>query len=189
MEVPSSTIWRNNSTGKVAPHNAYASDKSLREYGQSLKYTLESQPELKLFEFTSEFTDVHGNAATAITIAFNNDNVSQFNYDTATKTYKYTKDGYHQIDEHTQTDIAPTNVIVHTMDFKPINSEKGTYTLQQTGEGTAHYFTGGQQVSIKWKKIEGLPYQYFTEDDKPLKLNPGMTWIAFGKPDTQISYQ
>ena len=188
MKVPESVIWRYYDTGKVAPHNAYASYDSLLTHSQKLKYSLENTKTLDIFEFYPEFTAPDGEDASSITVSFYQENISQFDYQEDTNSYIYTKDGNHQVDEYNQKDVSPRNIIIHKMNFEPLNANSGTYSLDQAGEGTADYFTAGKHIQIKWKKETGQPYQYFNTDGQPLKLNPGMTWIAFGKENTEIQY-
>ena len=185
MKVAESVIWRFYDTGKEAPHNAYASYQSLSNFSQAQAY--ENESSVHPFEYNSEFTQPSGQPGQSVTIQFNGDNISQFDYKADSQTYAYTKDGSLQVDEYYQVGIEPTNIIVHKMDFQPLSASSGTYKVDLNGSGEAQYFTAGQSMTITWEKQEGQPFQYFDEAGQPLKLNPGMTWIALGKTDITVT--
>lgn len=189
MNVSSSTIWRYNDTGKFAPHNAYTSHQSLQKESQHKDFPIMVQTPSKAFNFAPNFTDIQGSPARKIQLSFNQNNISQFHYQADSQNYQYIKDGTVQVDETDQKPITPTNIIIHQVDYQPISPGGKTLTFQQKEQGTAQLFTAGSQQTIKWTNEKGQPYQYFTEEDQPLQLNPGMTWIAFANDKADIHAQ
>ena len=189
MKASSATIWRYTDTGKVAPHNAYSNIQRMMAYSQEKKFSTSVDTPSHAFSFTPKFADIQGQAATNIEVQFNNNNVSNFTYQEDTQNYQYSKDGTIQVDENDQTPIQPTNIIVHQVDYQPITAGGTTLKFDQASQGEAQLFTAGKHIPIKWTKRQGQPYQYTSQDGKALKLNPGMTWIAFASSKSNIQFQ
>ncbi len=115
----------------------------------------------------------------------------EYSYDRASNTYLRTVTGEGaQIDAASNVRVAPTNVVVLTMAFGPLNdgSTKHRLEAQLTGSGTAWIATNGHTVKGTWrKKSVNAPTLLYGPDGKPATLTPGQTFVNVVQTGTRIT--
>lgn len=178
-------FWRKGH--KRMPHNLYSSMEILREAQNDKGY--KELGEYTAFKFNEDEEDIQGEIANMITINYNKNNTTVYNYDLENKIYTRTKDGILHIDEIDQTKIIAKNIIVQEAKTRVIDNE-GRIEIDLIGEGKGKYITNGKFVDIKWKKPsrEGKTL-YYDLDDNEIIFNPGVTWIQVIGIDPNISIE
>ena len=175
---------------RVAPHNAYVTGQGLLDIADSLGVD-RSYPEgyQQNLSFNAADTQPQGADAPVIRLNYPVDN-PWFEYNAEDQLYYRFEYGAPHVDMETGEQLKFKNVIVQYTDHGFVGD---TYLLEihliKEGEGTGVYFTDGKAVPIKWKKETWEDRtHYFTEDGKPLNLNPGKTMIQIIPEANGISY-
>lgn len=178
-------FWRK--SHKKMPHNLYSSMKILRETQISKGY--KELGDYKPFKFKEDEEDIQGQLANTITINYNKNNITEYNYDLDNKVYTRKKDGKPHIDEIDETQIIAKNIIIQEAKTRVIDNE-GRINIDLIGEGKGKYITNGKFIDIKWKKQtrEGKTLYYDLEDNEII-FNPGVTWIQVVGIDPNITIE
>lgn len=176
-------IWRDDSTGKFAPHNAYSSSEAIRTYMDNAGYqTGQAQG---VFSFKEEFTPLEGEGsyeASDISLTYNEYETMSFKFKPQDNAYVRSISGQVQVDEHYKDEIKPSNVIILFMDMGYM--ENGIHRwMENIGEGEGIYLSGGRAMDIRWSKADRFEKTVLTYGDgSKVILNPGQTWIANFNP-------
>lgn len=175
-------FWRKNH--KKAPNNLYSSMEVLRQAQKDRGY--KELGDYTPFKFKEDEEDIQGDLANIITINYNKENSTVYNYDSENKVYIRTKDGELHIDEIGETQIVAKNIIIQEAKTKVIDN-LGRMQIDLIGEGNGKYITNGKFIDIKWKKQsrEGKTL-YYDLEDKEIVFNPGVTWIQVVGIDPDI---
>lgn len=188
ITVSSDTIWRYNDTGKEAPHNAYASGESLRNYAAACGYA--DQQKITGYRFHETPEVPKGDAASEVVVDFAGDNQSAFSYDQETGCYTFTKDGELQVDENNGERVQVQNIVIQETEYQPLPRDGSLWTCRQVGTGSGYYVSRGVRVPITWSKASADDEtKYYTADGQELVLNPGLTWVEVTDTDTGISFR
>lgn len=112
----------------------------------------------------------------------------EWNYDSATNSYKRSVGGEPQTDLNNDAQIAAKNVVVlFTTEKGPINEAKHMlYTT--TGTGDAWIFKNGDVLKVTWSKKDRESELEFLDKGKPVTLNRGLTWISVLAKGTPVTY-
>ncbi|MEL7646743.1 MAG: DUF3048 domain-containing protein [Sedimentibacter sp.] len=175
----SGAMQRYYDTGKVAPHNMYTTLKAIRSEAESRGYRTEGSFEgYKFNEETKKLSDVFQSFTYAkkISITYNRDNSTDYEYDSSSGTYKRFKDGEMHIDELDDKQLCAKNIIVIETS-KSVLDNAGRLYLGNVGEGKGFYMTEGQSTQITWKKASKTSRTRFYANGNEILLNPGNTWI------------
>lgn len=172
--VIGSQYWRNNDTGKVAPHNAYTNLVKAQDYVKKMGWHEDAQFENYYFNKTAKKPG--GEKAHEVIIDINSSNQTSYVFLPEKNVYERYKNRDKDLDENTQSPIEVSNIIVQNAKYYVYAAT--WQKVEQITEGTGYYISMGEMVPITWKKTsaESLT-RYFTEDGKELILNPGQTWI------------
>ncbi len=175
MALSGNYIWRDNSKGKVAPHNAYSSTSAIKEAITNMGY--HSGPAVGVFEYNLEDAQLTGTDAKRVYLGFSSSGAAEFNYDEATKEYKRNVGGVPHVDEIDGAQVTAKNIIVQLVNMGYYAN--GVHrTVDNVGEGTGYYITNGVSTEITWKKdSREAKTQFLDADGNPIKLNPGHTWV------------
>lgn len=175
-------FWRKGH--KKMPHNLYSSMEVLRKTQNEKGY--KELGEYTAFKFKEDEEDIYGQLANAVTINYNKNNTTVYNYDIDNKVYTRTKDGKLHIDEIGEAQIIAKNIIVQEAKTRVIDNE-GRIEIDLIGEGKGKYITNGRFIDIRWKKQsrEGKTL-YYDLDDNEIIFNPGVTWIQVVGIDPDI---
>ncbi|MDB5164647.1 MAG: hypothetical protein JWL89_273 [Candidatus Saccharibacteria bacterium] len=161
---------------REAPHNVYTSIATLNELEKAKGYNSS-----KYTGFARKLKDTPAKVPTAkaIDIAISSAlyNV-HYDYQAATNTYNRSEGGAGHIDANTNTAISPKNVVVLAMQYG-LEADDHHSQYATIGSGAAKIYQDGTVVDGTWTKADGASQFTFTDAaGKPIKLNPGQTWIT-----------
>lgn len=111
------------------------------------------------------------------------------NFDAASSTYKMNHNDSPQMDSHTNTQLAFTNVIILETDIS-VRDDVGRKNVNWQGgpNYNGYYMSGGHVQKIHWSKPGEYDYLTFTDEaGNPLSINRGKTYIAFNYPN-QVTF-
>jgi hypothetical protein len=112
----------------------------------------------------------------------------EWNYDSATNSYKRSQGGETHTDLNSGEQIMAENVIVLlTTEEGPID-EKKHMLYGTTGTGDAILFKNGEAKKITWSKKDTKSELQFLEKGQPVKLNRGMVWISVVNKKNTVQY-
>ncbi len=169
-------FWRDKT--RYAPHNMYASTKSLREFGNTFEEETFLYPRWKYHpdDYAPTY-DKTGNASPWIEFRPGTNMVS-WKYDAEKNEYIRFEGGKKYI-ETDGSEVRAKNIILMQMDMN-ILDEVGRRKFQTLGEGDADIFYDGVHFeNISWKKdSQNDRVQFFQNGSKePFPLRAGTTWI------------
>lgn len=171
---------------RFAPHNVYTSTAQLDALETAKGYT------------TSNFTGFPRKkespsakpTARSIDIALSSYlYASHYDYDSTTNSYKRSEGGKPHIDEKSGAQIAP-KVVIAMIIPRGIASD-GEHTNYATiGSGQTVVFQDGVIQTGTWQKTSLVSQITFSDvNGKPLKLNPGQTWITAVDSVSSVTYK
>ncbi|MDO5689830.1 MAG: DUF3048 domain-containing protein [Tissierellia bacterium] len=175
MKVGGEYIWRDNSKGKVAPHNAYSSTEAVRKYIDAVGY--ENRPGVGVFSFQVEDTDIEGEPAKSAILYYGSGSTSGYTYDESSKTYLRFVAGAPHMEESNNKQIAAKNIIIQ---LAPMGFyENGVHRwVELIGEGEGKFLTNGKVMDITWSKSDLNAKTVFKDGNgNEILLNPGQTWV------------
>ncbi len=179
MNLSGPEIWRDNSFGREAPHDAYSSTDVIKAYidKRDLNKT-EAQPP---FTINSQFTELDGEEALSLYLEFSGASTVLYQYDEKTKSYDRFADGEPMIDQLNDKIISPSNLILQLVPAGYMENGIHLY-YENVGSGEGYLFTGGQFIPIYWSKdSRESPTSFTDEEGNEIRVNPGQTWIeVFG---------
>ncbi len=170
----SSAYWR--VSNRYAPHNMYTSLPKLVDVANQKKFVPTN------FDSIPRKAEQASAAPTAKSIdlalsgfLYN----AHFDYDTPSNSYKRSEANKPHVDEKSGQQISPKVVIACVAQYQAgYNGVNSAYN--SVGEGKVYVFQDGVSTEGTWKKTSGKNQITFTSaDGKPIKLNPGQTWITF----------
>lgn len=184
--------------GKMAwEHTLVISGENLTKNIQKKGYrtTIEKAQPLKFH--TRDVTHVL-NEATHVEIPFQMSEkatpyaVSFFDYDEDTALYNKGHFGQAHVDGDDGSTLAFKNVLVLECEHSAIPGDKlGCISVDFTGTGTGKYFSKGHVIDIVWTKNSRTEtYSLFESNgEKPLKINPGKTYIGIVPTGTTVTVE
>ena len=182
--LSSGAYWRE--SHKKAPHNMYTSSDALLKEGTRLRYEVSSTFEFQ--PFGDDFEALTGNEASEITFVYKeptqSDKIGYFTSykynDDSNLYYRYTNGEMH-LDEDTQEHLSCTNILVQYAKTTVIDNE-GRLSIDLISTGKGKYYSGGKYIDVTWQKTSAnAPTIFYDQSNKPIKLNPGKTWIQVVK--------
>ncbi len=111
-----------------------------------------------------------------------------YSYDPKTNTYLRNEAGSPHIDANSNTQISPTVVIAlvipYSLEADHYHSDYGVI-----GSGQAYIFQDGGVTVGNWSKTSSATQITFTDQaSKPIKLDPGQTWVTAISHSTDVKY-
>ena len=106
-------------------------------------------------------------------------NLVTYRYARSDNTYKRSVSGEgKQFDAANGERIAPRNVVIMYVDFKPLGDRKHRLEADLIGSGKAIVFTNGRRIDGTWKKA-GMtkPTIFYTKSGEPVTLTAGQTFV------------
>jgi hypothetical protein len=160
-----------------APHNLFANLSELRELMDDREWDNPIEDSFVKFESLPELNDYEDAETVHIYYPFPQYFV-RYDYDDKNQSYlRYQADSPH-IDHATESQIAPSNIVVMITNYYPTD-EEGRLYMKTEGSGEMYLFRNGKVVSGTWKKIDSLStLKFYDEDDHELTFQPGSTWIS-----------
>lgn len=170
---------------RFAPHNLYTSIKALRKEMKRLKYARPSK--FEGFKRKVESQKAAGKPARNINFAISGELYDvRFAYDSKKNNYKRYLGGLPHRDHKSGKQITPKVVVALVTSY----SQNGIYSVYKTtGSGKIIVFQDGKATRGIWKKPSAKSsLQFFDSSGKPLRLNPGQTWITALKSTNEARY-
>jgi len=115
-----------------------------------------------------------------------------YQYDQQTNSYNRSEGGAPQIGANSNKQISPQVVIGMVVPWSQgsLDTSDAYYSVyQDIGSGQVYVFQNGQLTTGKWYKPSiKAPLSFTTDQGKPLKLNPGQTWITVIGSSNDLTY-
>ncbi|HXE10093.1 MAG TPA: DUF3048 domain-containing protein [Verrucomicrobiae bacterium] len=172
-------------TSRAAPHNVYTSIAALNQLEAGKGYTSSK------FTGFPRKTDAPSKAPNAksidLTLSGPLYNV-HYDYVASSNSYARSEAGAPHIDANTNAQISPKVVVALVM---PYSLEADGYHSDYStiGSGPAYFFQDGNVTTGQWAKSSGYSQFTFTDGSgKPVKLNPGQTWLTAVSGTNRVNY-
>lgn len=181
LYAPDEILWREKH--RKAPHNTYASFKSLNKWADKMKYRKDYKLESWKFAYPEENKEVKKNAK-EFKIIYKEPvkgdpkgYYSGFKYDEKNGYYLRYVNGEPHVDEVSKEQLKAYSIIVQRADTQTLDNE-GRLAVDLVGKGNGYYFHNGMMQEIKWeKKSDAARTEYMTETGEELIFIPGALWI------------
>jgi hypothetical protein len=174
-------------SSRFAPHNMYTSLAGLRDLSNSKGYTKST-----FTPFPRKEKEEPSKSPTAKSINFGVSGADynvHYDYDPASNTYKRSEGGEVHVDNETKAQLSPKVVIALAMPYS-LMADGYHSDYQTTGSGNMLVFQDGNVYPGTWSKAGPKDQFVFTgQDNKPLALNPGQTWISVLSDISKATYQ
>ena len=187
---------------KSSPHDSYLDwsevERKITENGW-----WNERVELKGFRFLEEPKDdddkkkdedkdetqaLEGEAATYITVNYGASNC-EYTYDSETKLYTRTIDGYDYVDRETNKSIKVSNVLVQRV-YSSVLDYKGRLSIDMCAGGDAVLYTNGVAIEGTWSRNSLDSRTVFVDKDgNEFKLQVGKTWVQVADQGCYISHE
>lgn len=188
MGVDGRVYWRDNTYDK-SWHNLYTGVDKLYEMGVTTK-GYRSETEVKHLEYYKQDTDLESGTETEkINIPYSNFYNVSYEYDSENKVYKRYVDGSYHMSQ-TGECLTAKNIIIYKVRNYNLNDgeNKGRQNIENIGSGTGYYITNGKAVNINWSKpSRGAKTVYTLENQNPLVLNPGNTFVQIVPANANVT--
>lgn len=186
MYTSTDVMWRNNSTGKWAPHNVYASWETLMDYA---KNTGKGEPsKFTPYYYHPDVQTPDGTPASYVDVQATPGLVNRFEFDKESDAMLLYRNDKLALDEYPNEAIEIQNLIIQYAAYGHDEVNPNVRAVKQVGSGEGFYYSRGQYVPITWsKESPTAPTLYFV-DGEPLILNPGLTWISVVDLDANVDF-
>ena len=187
--------WHRNTGTRPLEHSSYAgwermanhiSSRNIRDYiGENPSYSF-------AFSAPGDSPQVPAaGIAERVVVPFSSTYVRTFVFDPETGLYMVEdQSGPHQ-DAETMEQIAVANVLIQFTAMQVVDAEgrRNVQTINAAG-GHGYLATGGEYRPVRWvKDSHTAPMRWYFEDDTPLLLTPGATWINVIQSGTEITFE
>lgn len=171
---------------REAPHNVYTGIGTLNQLEASKGYATSKYTG---FEHKKKDSPARVPTAKAIDLAISGPTYNaHYDYSAATNTYNRSEGGAPHIDSNTNTQISPKVVIALVMPYS-LESDGYHSSYSTIGTGPAYFFQDGTVATGSWTKSANNSQFTFTDAaGKPIKLNPGQTWITAVGATNKVTY-
>lgn len=184
----SKPYWREYSAGVATEHTMYTSTQKLRDEATALGYTTANN--FPIYRFKDDPIDMEKEAlplSQKVSVDFSNSSYNvYFQYDRETNSYKRFLSGKAHTDRVTKSQLNPKNIIVMTVNRKPVVTrinEPG-YEMTTTGSGKAKIFIDGKMIEGTWKKNSSADREIFYDSaGVEITFNRGQFWICVIPPE------
>ena len=125
--------------------------------------------------------------ANNVTIKYSGYITNTYEYDSESGVYKRFVNGEEHTDYVTKEQYTFKNIITYQVDNYTLNDgeNKGRQDIENIGEGTGYYISGGYAVPITWEKSSRASQtKYYLESGEELVVNDGNTFIQI-QPEGQ----
>ncbi len=184
----SKTGWRDTSLNVSSEHTLFTSIAKLNNGIGSKRTTRNNDLLLNYSVDEIDMASLEGaTAATNISIPYSNSYVTSYVYDAENGYYLRSVNGKEHTDYVTKKQYHFKNIITYQVKNTTLNDgeNKGRQTIENVGEGTGYYISGGYSVPIKWvKKSRKDQTKYYYTNGEELKVNDGNTFIQI-QPTSQ----
>ncbi len=190
----SDPYWRERSVGIATEHTMYTGTPRLREQVQKNNYTTANN--FNVFRFKDDPAGDEKDvlpASQKVAVKFSSDQYNvEFSYDKATNSYKRALAGSPHVDQISKNQINPKNLIVMTVNRKPVTTRinESGYEMTTVGAGKAKIFIDGKTIDGSWKKTSKTDRELFYDaNGQEITFNRGQFWIAVIPPDASVTVE
>lgn len=167
---------------RVRPHSTYTSYERLMDAWKLVEFREEIAPDfVRKLQFNEEDTATEAGVVTdKLTLSFSYYQEPYFEFNKEEGLYGRFQFDEPHIDVETNEQLKFKNIIIQLTDMWVIKGDDaGRMDMSLIGTGTGYFVSNGKSIPITWKKTSHTsPTQYFLEDETPLLINKGKTWIA-----------
>ncbi|MCR5705112.1 MAG: DUF3048 domain-containing protein [Eubacterium sp.] len=168
-------------SGKVAPHNLYATGAKLKEgikaLGYETKYDSDYDGHFAFAQEEEPVTLEDGKKANSVQMGYLI-NHPWFEYNKEKGQYYRFQYGGKHIDDLTNKQLHFSNIIIQFVDATLYPDNK-SLNMTLTGSGSGWYITAGRAEKITWKKNKDLGQtSYYDASGEKIILNQGKTYIG-----------
>ncbi len=111
----------------------------------------------------------------------------EYVYDRNDNVYLRSQAGEAHLDELTEKQISPKNVVVQYIETRLADELR--LSMETVGEGEALVFMDGQVTEAKWEKqSRESRTRFYDLNDKEIRFNAGSTWIEVVPTDREVEY-
>ena len=189
----SKTGWRDNTLNVATEHRLFTSIEKLnsglgnirteRDNDLLLNYSID---ELDLSSYVGAIP------ANNVTIKYSGYITNTYEYDSESGVYKRFVNGEEHTDYVTKEQYTFKNLITYQVDNYTLNDgeNKGRQDIENIGEGTGYYISGGYAVPITWEKSSRASQtKYYLESGEELVVNDGNTFIQIQPEDQTLTIE
>ncbi len=164
---------------RPAPHNLYVNTSDLFPLGDGAG---PPEPWFGYREDGEQIVDSAVPAAGPIEITYRKGPVVTHTWDESIGGWARTQDGQpHTVASGDQ--IAPPNVVIMEASYVTSAADASSPELVSTGEGRAYVLSDGHIIEGRWSRPTATDKPVLLdEDDEPILLMPGATWILYPEP-------
>lgn len=149
---------------------------------KSYSWNLSSE-NLKEISFKDDASETERGEFSSVDVKFmslgGSDYASKFTYDKITNSYPRFIGGQPDIDQLTNKQISPKNVIIEWHEYADARDGHNRIVIKMIGENKATILRDGQIIEGKWRKQSRLDRtQYFDTEGNEIPLNRGQIWIV-----------
>lgn len=170
---------------REAPHNVYTSIAALNQLEAAKGYTS------SVFTGFERKAEAPSKLPTAKTIDLKLSGPlynAHYDYNVATNSYNRSEGGAPHLDATTNIQLSPKVVIALIMPYG-IASDGHHSEYNSIGSGAAYVFQDGAVTIGTWAKTaNNIQFAFADAAGKPLKLNPGQTWLTALGAASEVSY-
>lgn len=172
-------------SSRDAPHNVYTSIAALNQLEAAKGYTTST---FKGFDRKKE-SPAKTPSAKAIDMRLSGPLYNtHYDYNAASNSYGRSEGGAPHVDAATNAQLNPKVVVALIM---PYGLEADGYhsSYSTLGSGQAYIFQDGTVTVGNWTKPDNATQFSFTDAaGKPIKLNPGQTWVTALRATSEVNY-
>jgi len=178
--------WREPERGKAIEHTMYTSTPKLYQIAEKNNWDMKGNFESFHFLNSPSYQSEPG-LNQKITIDFSSPSYKvSYEYNPTTNNYLRFLAGYPHKDALTGNQLAPTNLIIQSVERHPgltrINED--SWTFETIGEGKAKIFYGGQEIEATWKKPDlKARTKFYDSSGEEIKFLPGQFWYEIVPPE------
>jgi hypothetical protein len=167
-------LWR--AKDRPAPHNVYTDGKRLRQLATVVK--AKDGPIAPAWRFAPDAALALRPQGGRIDVPYTANTVV-YRYERETNRYLRSVSGQkEQKDRGTGERVAPSNVVILMVPFRPLNDSKRRLEAQVVGSGTAWIATNGVTIKGTWSKASlKAPTLLFDKGGAPVSLTVGQTFV------------
>lgn len=175
-------------SSRAAPHNVYTSISALNQLEVSKGYNTSKYTGFvrKKKAFRKKNQPI---TAKSINLAISGPAYNvHYDFDATTNRYLRSLGGSPHMDANTNQQISPTVVIAMAIPYS-LAADGYHSNYSNIGGAEVFIFQDGQVITGRWAKPDNATQISFTDaKGKPIKLNPGYTWITAVSAVNQVTY-
>ena len=182
--------WHHNTGRRPLEHSSFTSWERIQNHmsGRGIRDYIYYNP-LYGFTFGTVPSAPYEGIAEVVKVPFSVPYVRTFIFDPETGLYLVeNRDGPHQ-DAETAEQVVVANILIQ-LTTKRVTGSLGQRTVGTVGEGSGFLVTGGTYRPVRWAKDSHTsPMRWYFQDDTPLVLAPGATWICVFQNTGTVTFE